>query len=142
MNETILKKSWWKTNWKWLLPVSVILCCITFFFLMTGNATLRYGSVLAQPDLINNAHEKAKVNEKVIEKLGELSPHDFFRLLEGEVMYSNNDKTLAITVGIIGSRGRGKLDIIAQRNKKTWEYQKITVRIKKPKKETIKIFEK
>ncbi|GAA4277120.1 hypothetical protein GCM10022259_18440 [Aquimarina mytili] len=94
-----------------------------------------------QPDLIQNAHEKAKVNEKVIEKLGELSPHDFFRLLEGEVMYSNHNKTVAITVGIIGTKGRGKLDIIANRNKENWEYQKIIVRIKKPTKERIKILE-
>ncbi|MBL0683498.1 cytochrome c oxidase assembly factor Coa1 family protein [Aquimarina mytili] len=141
MNETILKKHWWKRYWKWLFLISAILCFITFFFLMTGTATFRYGSVLMQPDLIQNAHEKAKVNEKVIEKLGELSPHDFFRLLEGEVMYSNHNKTVAITVGIIGTKGRGKLDIIANRNKENWEYQKIIVRIKKPTKERIKILE-
>ncbi len=142
MNETILKRNWWRRNWKWLLPTSAILCCITFFFLMTGNTTFRYGSVFVQPNLVNNALKKANENDRVKEKLGELLPHDFFRLLEGEVQYLNNDNSVAITVGVIGSKGRGKLDILANRKDKRWEYKKITIRIKKPKKEMIKILEK
>ncbi len=141
MNETILKRSWWIRNWKWLLVTSAMLSFITFFFLMTGNATFRYGSVLVQPDLIHNAHRKAQVNENVIEKLGHLSSHNFFRLLEGEVTYANDYNTVTITVGIRGTKGRGKLDIIANRDKENWQYQKITVRIKGPYKVCIPILE-
>ncbi len=142
MNETILKKSWWKRNWKWILPVSAILCVITFFFLMTGNATFRYGSAHLQPGLIDKAYEMADENEIVNQKLGKLSSYNFLRLIEGDVLYSDNHNTVAVTVNLLGTKKKGKLDIIAHRKGKHWEYQKITVRIKKPEKESIKIFEK
>ncbi len=142
MNMILHKKSWWNRNWKWMFPLIGIVFMVVVFFSMTGDATFRYGSIYIQPALVDNALEKAKENERVIEKLGELSPHDFFRLLEGEVEYSNNNKTVAVTVGIVGSKGRAKLDILADQKGNNWEYQKITVRIKKPKKETIKILEK
>ncbi len=142
MNMILHKKSWFNQNWKWALPTSIITLLAIVFFYFTGDATFRYGSVYIQPTLIDNALEKAKENEQVIKKLGELSPHTFFRLLEGEVEYANNNKTVAITVGVIGSKGRAKLDILADQKGDNWEYQKITIRIKKPKKETITIFKK
>lgn len=107
---------------------------------MTGNATFRYGSFYLQPDLVDNALEKAKENETVKEKLGELQPHNFFRLLEGEVFYKNNNSSVAITVSILGTQGRGKLDIWAQKIAEKWEYDSIAVRIKKPEKLRIPIF--
>ncbi len=143
MNEVFYKKGWWHKHWKWVLPTTTILTLTFIFFFMTGDALFRYGSVYAQPSLVNNAIEITKENDLVIEKLGELSPHDFFRLLEGEVQYLNHNNGIAITVGIRSINGKkAKLDIIAHQNGKNWEYQKITVRIKKPKKETIKILEK
>lgn len=139
MNELISKKNWWNRNWKWVLPTTGIVVCIFVFFMMTGNAAFRYGSVFVQPNLTENALEIAKKNDRVIEKLGELSPVDFFRLLEGEVEYSNHNTSIALTVGIRGTKGKAKLDIVAYKKGANWEYQKITVRIKKPKKESIKI---
>ncbi len=142
MIEQVNNKNWFSRNWKWMFPLIGIVFMVVVFFYMTGDATFRYGSIYIQPALVDNALEKAKENERVIEKLGELSPHTFFRLLEGEVEYANNNKTVAITVGIIGSKGRAKLDILADQKGDNWEYQKITVRIKKPEKETITIFKK
>ncbi|MBG6131374.1 hypothetical protein IWQ47_002757 [Aquimarina sp. EL_43] len=141
MNELISKKSWWNRNWKWTLPTIGIVVCIFVFFMMTGNAAFRYGSVYVQPNLTENALEIAKKNDRVIEKLGKLSPIDFFRLLEGEVEYSNHNTSIALTVGIRGTKGKAKLDIVANKKGVNWEYQKITVRIKKPKKESITILE-
>jgi len=142
MNEIINKKSWWYRNWIWILLSSTLLSIITVFFMMTGNATFRYGAVYLQPSLVHNALEMAEKNDLVIEKLGKLSPHDIFKLLEGEVTYLENN-LIAVTVGIKSIDGkRAKLDIIAYQNEKDWEYKKITVRIKKPKKETIKVLEK
>ncbi len=143
MSEITHKKSWWYRNWKWILPTTAILTFIFIFFIMTGDAIFRYGSVYVQPSLVNNAIEIAKENDLVIEKLGELSPHDFFRLLEGEVQYLDHNNGIAITVGIRSINGKkAKLDIIAYQNGQDWEYQKITIRIKKPIKETIKILER
>ncbi|WP_438710133.1 cytochrome c oxidase assembly factor Coa1 family protein [Aquimarina muelleri] len=141
MNELIVNRNWWERNWKWLLPSIGILACISVFFIITGNATHRYVSVLAQPALTNNALEIVKKNNRVVEKLGELSPVDFFLLLEGDVTYSNNNTIVALTVGIRGTKGKAKMDILAHKNGLNWNYQKITVRIKKPIKETIIVLE-
>lgn len=141
MKESIVNKNWWERNWKWLLPSIGILACISVFFMITGNATYRYGSVIAQPELTNNALEIVKKNNHVVEKLGELSPVDFFLLLEGEVTYSNHNRIVAISVGIRGTKGKAKMDILAHKNGLHWDYQKITVRIKKPTKETIIVLE-
>ncbi len=141
MNEVSYKKKWWNRNWKWVLPLLLVTVFTSTFFVMTGNAAFRYGSVFIQPNLIEHALEKARKNDQVINKLGVLYPHDFFRLLEGDVAYSNDTTKVAITVGIRGPKGKGKLDIIAYRNGQEWKYEKIVVRIKKPKKISIMILE-
>ncbi|WP_103866094.1 cytochrome c oxidase assembly factor Coa1 family protein [Aquimarina sp. I32.4] len=141
MSTDILNKNWWSKNWKWVFPTTGILSCIVLFFMMTGDATLRYGAVYLQPDLVENALLKAKKNEQVIEKIGALKSVDFLSLLEGEVAYSNNNNSVALTIGVKGTKGRAKMDIIANKTNENWSYQKITIRIKKPTKETIKILE-
>lgn len=97
--------------------------------------------LLLHNELTNNALEIVKKNNHVVEKLGELSPVDFFLLLEGEVTYSNHNRIVAISVGIRGTKGKAKMDILAHKNGLHWDYQKITVRIKKPTKETIIVLE-
>ncbi|WP_103072452.1 cytochrome c oxidase assembly factor Coa1 family protein [Aquimarina sediminis] len=142
MSMLVFNKIWLHRNWKWILPSTTLVVFAFTFFIMTGDATFRYGSVFLQPDLVNNALEKAQENELVIEKLGKLSSHNFFHLLEGEVAYQNNNSLIILTVGIRNIEGKkAKMDIIAHRNGQKWKYQKITVRIKKPKKVTIKILE-
>ncbi|GAA3513339.1 hypothetical protein GCM10022393_28920 [Aquimarina addita] len=139
MNKPIIKKNWLYRNWLWLLPITLIFTCLLLFFSLTGNAAFRYGSVYLDQTLVTNAFIKAKEHKTVTQKLGELSPVDFFQLLEGEVQYSNNNTSIEVTVGIKGTKGRGKMDIVAHKNNQQWEYDVINVRIKKPEKELIKI---
>lgn len=139
MKKSSTRGNWFSRNWLWLLPTSLIFTCMILFFSLTGDATFRYGSVHLDQTLVNNAFEKAKDNEQVIKKLGELSPVDFFQLLEGEVQYTNNNTSIEVTVGIKGTKNRGKMDIVAHKNKQQWVYDIINIRIKKPKKELIEI---
>lgn len=133
----MITKNWVQRNWKWIIPSSFVFLCFIFFFLMTGNATWRYGTVYLQPDLIENARVIAGKNKQVQEKFGKLQPHNFLQLLEGEVVYAENNESITITVGLIGSKNRGKLDIKARKVNKNWEYDVIRVRIKKPERLTI-----
>ncbi|MBQ0735062.1 hypothetical protein [Aquimarina celericrescens] len=142
MNEITERKSWWNRNRKWISLFIIILIPIVTFFSLTGDATFRYGSAHMQPGLIKNAYEMANKNEIVSQKLGQLSEYNFLRLIEGDVLYDNNGNTVYITVNLLGTKKKGKLDIYAHQNGEKWEYQKVIVRIKKPRKETIKIFEK
>ena len=58
--------------------------------------------------------------------------------LEGSVKYSNNDRSVDISIRVRGSKGKGRMRIIAERNGETWEYKKIVIGIKKLKR-TIEI---
>jgi len=136
-----MKKKWLEHNWKWAIPTIVITLFISVFFCFTEDAAFRYASAYLQPNLIEEAYKMANDNEIVIEKLGKLSPYNFLRLIEGEVAYSNNNNTIAVTINLLGSKKKGKLDILANKKGNRWSYQKINVRIKKPKKETIAILE-
>ncbi len=134
-------KNWFSRNWKWAFPSITVVLFITVFFYFTGDATFRYGAAHLQPGLIEEAHDMASKNEMVIQKLGTIGEYNFLRLIEGEVRYSDNDNTVHVSVNLLGSKKKGKLDILAHKKEGVWKYQKIAVRIKKPKKETIKIYE-
>ena len=142
-NELIEQKSWWKRNWKWLVPLSgIILISLGIFFSsgMDGIAT-DLVQAYADTELYDNALEKAKSDERVTELLGEIKPIDQLAILEGHVEYSNDNKTVNSSIRIIGNKGKGSLDISADRMNNEWNYTKINVRINNPpeNKQTIEI---
>jgi|SRR5690606_13627602 len=142
-NELIKQKSWWKRNWKWIIPAcGVILISITIFFSsgMSGIAT-DLAQAYADTELYEKAIEKVTSNEKATELLGEIKPIDKLAILEGHVEYSNDNKTVNSSIRIIGTNGKASMDISADRIDNEWNYKKINIRIKKPieNKQTIEI---
>ena len=142
-NELIEQKSWWKRNWKWLIPVSGIMIISLVIFFSSGMAGV--GANLAQAysdtELYENALEKVKSDQKVNELLGEIEPIDKLAILEGAIQYTNNNQTVNSTIRLKGTKGKAKLDISADRINNEWNYTKINVRIKNPpeNKQTIEI---
>ncbi|QLE02377.1 hypothetical protein HX109_12725 [Galbibacter sp. BG1] len=142
-NELIEHKSWWKRNWKWFVPVcGIFVIAITVFFSsgMSGMAT-DFAQAYADTELYTNAIEKVNSDQKVTELLGEIEPIDKMAILEGQTDYSNDYRTVNSTVRIIGTKGKARMDITADRINNEWNYSKINVRIKNPseKKQTIEI---
>jgi hypothetical protein len=142
-NELVQQKNWWKRNWKWFVPVcGVIVLSIGLFFSSgMGKITSDFAQAYADTELYENALEKVKSNQDVIELLGQIEPIDKLAILEGEVKYSNDHKTVNSSIRIIGTEGKARMDISADRVNDKWNYTKINVRIKKPtdKKQTIEI---
>ncbi|MGL4385463.1 MAG: cytochrome c oxidase assembly factor Coa1 family protein, partial [Flavobacterium sp.] len=58
---------------------------------------------------------------------------DKLTILEGNIIYSNNDTSIASTIRIKGNHNRGKMDFTANKKGNEWFFQKITVRCKNPK---------
>jgi hypothetical protein len=133
-NELIAKKNWWSSNWKWSLPTLLFLLLFGFLLSSTidGNIT---DIALAYSDnsLYEKAIEKAKTNERVLEVLGEIEPIDKLAIIEGNAVYSNNNNSVALSIRIKGNKGKGKIDISAEKKGSVWEYKKINIRIKNPK---------
>jgi hypothetical protein len=140
MNELTSKKPWLNRNWKWLIPLLVLFSGIAMVLSFAGNEITGVVAVYAESEIYQDAVEIANKNEEVKQKLGDLKPIDILAIAEGVVKYSNNNNTVAISVRVKGSKGRGKIDISANRKENKWEYKRIQIRIKRPK-ETVKILE-
>ena len=142
-NEMIEQKSWWKRNWKWFVPLSGISLIIISVFISFGMGGI--GADLAQAysdtELYENALEKAKSEQKVIELLGEIEPIDKLAILEGEVHFTNNNQTVNSSIRLKGTKGKARMDITADKINNEWNYIVINIRIKNPpeKKQTIEI---
>ena len=143
-NELIEQKSWWKKNWKWLIPVSGILMILIAVFISSGMGGVSANLIQAYSDteLYENALQKVKSDQKVTEILGEIEPIDKLAILEGEVNYTNDNQTVNSTIRLKGTKGKARMDITADRIDNEWNYRKISIRIKNPpeKKHTIEIF--
>lgn len=129
-NGLIPEKNWWGKNWKWLLPLSGFSIAGIFMviFLITGMADLALA--YADPSLCQNAIAEANKNELVILRLGKLEPISELAMVEGNAAYSDNNQTIAVTVRVSGEKGKGKMDISADKANGKWHYKSIKIRIK------------
>ena len=142
-NELIEQKNWWKRNWKWLVPVGGISLFLILILFSSGIGGMGIDLVQAYSDteLYENALEKVKSDKRVTELLGEIEPIDELAILEGEVKYSNENKTVNSSIRVTGTKGKARMDISADLINNSWDYEKINIRIKKPveNKQTIEI---
>ena len=135
-NELIAEKSWWKRNWKWFLPTALFLMgTLLFTTLSIDENVTDIAKAYSENSLYEKAIEKSKTNERVIELLGNLESIDKLAIIEGNAKYSNNNNSIEITVRVKGSKGKGKMDITADKKGTEWKYKKISIRIKSPKEE-------
>lgn len=114
-------------SWKWLVPVSGIIListAIIFSSRMNGVAT-DLAQAYADTELYEIALEKAKSDERVTNLLGEIQPIDKLAILEGQVEYSNDNKTVFSSIRIVGTKGKANMDISADRMDNEWNYKKI-----------------
>lgn len=135
-NELITEKSWWNKNCKWFLP-TVLFLLLSGFLLSSnidGNIT-DIAQVYSDNSLYEKAIDKAKNNKRVMEVIGEIEPIDKLAILEGNAIYSNNNNSVTLSIRIKGDKGKGKMDISAERNGAAWNYKKINIRIKEPREE-------
>jgi hypothetical protein len=130
-NDLIHKNNWWQRNWRWFLPLISFLMIGIFFFISSINGLTDFAQAYADTELCQNAINEANKNEKVIESLGKLESIDKLAIMEGNSVYSKEGKHVEVTVRVSGEKGKGKLDISADKNGEKWQYKKIKIRMKK-----------
>lgn len=137
-NELIVDKNWWNNNWKWFLPTSILFCLLLIGLMVSsgigGNMT-DIAQAYTEDSLYQNAVEKVKTNKRALAVLGEIEPIDKLAVLEGNAVYSNDNNSVTSSIRIKGSKGKGKMDLLAEKNGTVWEYKMIKIRIKNPKEE-------
>ena len=118
-NKLTVKRSWWNRNWKWLLPTLLLLFVLLFGFILSlsidGNIT-DIAQAYSDNSLYEKAIEKAKINQRVFEVIGEIEPIDRLAIFEGNAIYSNNNNTVELFVRVKGNKGKGKMDILPEKD--------------------------
>ncbi|MEW7281005.1 cytochrome c oxidase assembly factor Coa1 family protein [Aquimarina sp. 2201CG1-2-11] len=144
-NKTSETKSRFNKNWKWLLLLFsfMLIAIVSILPSNLGNQIVQITQTYGDTELYEHPFEMAQNDKRVIDVLGQLKPIDKLAILEGEVHYSNNYKSVDLSFRIKGGKRNARLDISADRINGKWNYKKVNVRIKKPveEKQIIEIIE-
>ena len=126
-NELIEEKSWWKRNWKWVVPTGGCLTLIVLFVVFIGAAVFGVTKVMSGSEPYQEGLTKAQNNEQVIELLGE--PIENNGIMQGSINFSNSRGDADIRVPIKGPKGEGTVYIVGEKHNDVWTYSELEVRI-------------
>lgn len=127
MEENTQPKSWWKRNWKWVVPTGGCLGLIVLFALFFGALFFGISSVLSDSQASIDAMEKVKANPDVIGILGE--PIEQNGMTGGSFHTSNGYKTAEVTIPIKGPNGEATIRVEGEGVEDNWSYDKMLVYI-------------
>lgn len=125
-----------KVKWIWIGILILVIGGSIYLFSSSAISghTVDFAQAYIDKPLYENAIKKARNEEKVKEIFGKLEPIDKLAILEGDVGYSNDNKTVKMSVRISGSKEKGTMYILANRENENWNYEKIEIISKKQKK--------
>ena len=126
-NELIQEKSWWKRNWKWVVPTGGCLTIIILLIVFIGAAVLGVTKLTTGSEPYLEGIAKTQNNEQAIELLGE--PIETDGIMQGSINFSNNIGDADIRIPIKGPKGEGTIYVVAEKSNGTWTYSELEVRI-------------
>jgi hypothetical protein len=121
------RKSWFRRNWKWLLPVGGCLTLILMLMLLVGTLFFGVTRMFANSEPYQYALEQASTNEKVIAVMGE--PIEKKGIVSGNMSLSDDDGEANFKLPIKGPKGEGSIVILAVKNYGEWTYEELYVQI-------------
>jgi hypothetical protein len=121
-----VKESWFRRNWKWLIPVGgiVIFGFITAFIVLI--LTLIFGAIKSS-DVYQGALTKVKANPEIVRELGE--PIEPGWLVEGSININNDSGDANLEIPISGPRKAATVYVIAKKEKGKWNYSSLEVAV-------------
>lgn len=127
-NELVPQPSWWKRNWKWVVPVGGCLTLIILFVLFLGSIFYGVTTMFEGSDPYEYAFEKINQDEQLIELFG--SPIVKDGMVQGNINYSNGAGKADMRIPISGPKEKGMLYINASSEGDDWTYHEIRVEVK------------
>lgn len=124
MEETTIKKSWWKRNWKWVIPTGGCLVVILFIATIVGGI-FGLANMMSNSKPQQDAMELVQQDARVIELLGE--PIETNGVTGGSFNSSNGFKTVKITIPIKGPKAEATLRVEGEGVGDKYTYQVIDV---------------
>ena len=126
-NELVPQPSWWKRNWKWVVPVGGCLSIVLLFIFFVGSVFFGVTSMFEKSEPYTYALEKINQDQELIELLG--SPIEKDGMPQGDLRWHNNQKTADMKIPIAGPKNSGMLYIVAHGEGEEWIYDEIRVTV-------------
>ena len=114
------QRSWFKRNWKWFVPLVIVLpiivCC--------GGITAIVGGVfgmIKSSEPYKHALATAQSNPQVIAALG--TPVEAGFMAGGTLNVNNNNGNAELVIPVKGPKGSGVISVSATKTNGVWSYQ-------------------
>ena len=126
-NELVPQPSWWKRNWKWVVPVGGCFTLIIGAIVLFTSIYFGVSNIMEESQPYEYALELINKDEQLIKVLG--SPIEKDGMFQGNISWTNGNKIAKIVVPIAGPEGKGKLYVDASGKGEEWIYHEIRVEI-------------
>lgn len=127
-NELVPQPSWWKRNWKWVIPLGGCLTVIVIFIIFIGSIFYGVTTVLEESQPYEYALEKINQDDEITNELG--TPIEKDGIISSDYKYFNGKKTAKLSVPVSGPKGSGILFVEASGEDDNWTYDVIRIEIK------------
>lgn len=127
-NELVPQPSWWKRNWKWVVPVGGCLTMIVLLIVFVGSIFYGVTTMFEGSDPYEYAFKKINEDEQLVEFFGAPIVKD--GMVQGSLNYTNGNGKADMKIPISGPNGSGMLFIDATSEDDNWTYHEIRVEIK------------
>lgn len=126
-NDLEPQPSWWKRNWKWVVPVGGCLTILVLVIFFIGSLFYGITSVIEDSQPYEYALEKINQDDQLIEILG--SPIEKNGMVQGTINWHNGKKRANLKIPVKGPKEKGILYINASGEGDNWTYHEIRVEI-------------
>jgi len=128
--EEQIQQSWFKRNWKWVVPTLGCGTIIIAFIILALTIVFGVSDMLTNSEPSEYAIELANKNEKVKQEIG--VPIERDGLPNGNFNFSGTDTgSIDMEIPIKGSKGNGLLVIIGEKEYGDWSYSELKIIVKK-----------
>ncbi len=120
------KRSWWRRNWKWVIPLGCFGVLAGFLAFVALIVALAFG-VLREAAPCQEALEKTRASRSAVQALGE--PIEMGWFVIGTVDARGPGGVAKVSIPVHGPKGRGRLYVEATRRTGGWEFQTLTLEV-------------
>jgi len=123
-NEPGLPRSWWSRNWKWVVPVGVIVPLLLCGTCIIGLTTVVFGA-LRSADVTKQAVARAEADPQVVAQLGQ--PITLGFMVTGSINITGSTGKADLSIPISGPKGKATVSALASRGGGVWTFSKLDV---------------
>ena len=106
-NETIKEESWWKRNWKWVVPVGGCLSVIIIGIVLVASLVFGVKNAISDSDYRSLVIEEVRENPTAIEFLG--TPIEDNGISNYNFQWKNGETFVNFEMDVSGPKGSGNV---------------------------------